>query len=102
MTVIYPQQQAASPVVVVPAYPALQDNQPANSGGLSEIRDQSPLYLIALQDHAIRAALAYWVDDGTVHYIDLDHKVQELPLSTVDRDLSLRLNRERRVPFHLP
>ena len=60
------------------------------------------LYLVAFQDGIIRAALTYWVEDRTLHYIDVDHKERQAPLSTVDRTLSERLNRERNVPFHLP
>ncbi len=60
------------------------------------------LYLVAFQDGVIRAALTYWVEDRTLHYIDVDHKEKQVPLSTVDRALSERLNRERNVPFHLP
>jgi len=60
------------------------------------------LYLVAFQDGVIRAVLTYWVEDRTLHYIDPDHKEKQAPLSSVDRSLSDRLNRERNVPFHLP
>jgi hypothetical protein len=85
-------------VVVVPAYPQAQ----APSSGTPEIREYSSLYLIAFRDHVIRAALAYWTEDGTLYYLDQDHKVQHAPLNSVDRDFSVQLNRERRVPFRLP
>ena len=62
----------------------------------------SPIYLLAFADHAIRAAEAYWVDGKTLHYITLDYEQKQAPLDTVDRDLSLQLNRERRVAFSLP
>jgi hypothetical protein len=68
--------------------------QPANSA--------SPLYLIAFHDHSIRAAAAYWVEGGTLHYVTLEHEQKQAALSTVDRDLSGQLNRERRVAFSLP
>ena len=62
----------------------------------------SPLYLIAFRDHSIRAAAAYWVEGGTLHYVTLEHEQKQAALGTVDRDLSGQLNRERRVAFSLP
>jgi hypothetical protein len=50
----------------------------------------------------IRAAASYWVDGGTLHYVTLQREEKQVPLDTVDRDLSLQLNRERRVSFQLP
>jgi len=62
----------------------------------------SPIYLLAFTDHVIRAAEAYWVDGKTLNYITLDYQQKQAPLDTVDRALSLQLNRERHVPFSLP
>jgi hypothetical protein len=62
----------------------------------------SPIYLIAFKDKNIRAVAAYWVNGQSLHIVTLDHEEKDVPLSTVDRDLSLRLNRERNVPFQLP
>jgi hypothetical protein len=62
----------------------------------------APIYLLAFTDHVIRAAEAYWVDGKTLNYITLDYQQKQAPFDTVDRDLSLQLNRERRVPFWLP
>jgi len=68
-----------------------------------EVRSNaSPLYLIAFNDHTIRAALSYRVDGNTLHYVTLEHEDKEAPLNTVDCALSLQLNRERRVPLQLP
>jgi hypothetical protein len=46
--------------------------------------------------------MAYWVQGGTLHYVTLDHEQKLAPVSTVDRELSGQLNRERRVAFSLP
>ena len=62
----------------------------------------SPIYLIAFNDHVIRAASAYWVDSRTLHYVTLQHEEKQAPLDTVDRALSLQLNRERHVQFQVP
>ena len=62
----------------------------------------SPTYLIAFTDHNIRGAVAYSVEGKTLHYVTLEHEEKQAPLDTVDRALSLQLNRERQVPFQLP
>lgn len=65
-------------------------------------QDESSLYLVAFQDGVIRAALAYWADGASLHYVSLDHEQKTAPLSSVDRALSERLNSERNVAFRLP
>jgi len=54
------------------------------------------------KDSTIRAVLAYWVDGTTLHYVTMEHEQKQAPLSSVDRDLSERFNRERNVTFRLP
>jgi len=61
--------------------------------------DRTIVYLIAFRDSSIRAAMTYWVDHGALHYLDTNHKEQQAPLDSVDRELSAQLNRERNVPF---
>jgi hypothetical protein len=75
----------------------------AQAGGGSGGAAASPIYLIAFQnDHAIRAAASYWVNGQTLHYVTLQHEEKQVPLSALDKPLTLQLNRERRVPFQLP
>lgn len=59
------------------------------------------LYLIAFRDSSIHAAMTYWVEGGSLYYLDSDHKEKQAPLASVDRDLSAKLNSERHVPFNL-
>jgi hypothetical protein len=108
VTVIYPAQQAA-PVYTAPPQSVTrtydqygQEVQPAASAPAPSNSNSSPIFLIALKDQTIRAAAAYWVDGGTLHYVTLQHEEKQIPLDTVDRALSLQLNRERRVSFSLP
>lgn len=63
--------------------------------------DKPMVYLIALRDHTIHAAVAYWVDGDTLNYITLEKKQNRVTLDLVDRDLSKQLNDERQVPFRL-
>ena len=104
-----------SPVVVINqnfrpdmANPAMQDI-PDDSGirrfdaTTSAVRDQQPtLYLIAMQDHSIVAAIGYWVEGDTLNYITQDGNQNRVSLALVDRDFSKQLNDDRHVDFRLP
>ena len=59
-------------------------------------------FLIAMRDHTIYAAIAYWLDRGTLNYIDRQGAQHQVALDQVDRDFSSQLNRERHVDFGLP
>lgn len=105
VTVVYPaaQQATVQTAQTQPVRPVIheydQNGQEIRPGTAP---NQSPIYLIAFNDHIIRAAMSYRVEGKTLHYVTLEREDKEAPLGTVDRDLSLRLNRERQVPFQLP
>jgi hypothetical protein len=105
VTVIYPQQaQAATRAVYVErARPVTREydefGQEVRPSGEAAA---SPIYLIAFKDGVIRAAGSYRVEARTLHYVTLQREPRETPLDDIDRELTLRLNRERRVPFQLP
>jgi hypothetical protein len=127
VTVVYPQtaQAAPSPAYAERANPNLrqydeygQEMRPPSGGGYGPQQsgggngpqqsvggnggNGSPIYLIAFRDQSIRAAAAYWVDGRTLHYVTQQHEERQAALDTIDRDLTLRLNRERHVQFSLP
>src|SRR5579885_3129269 len=60
------------------------------------------IYLIALTDHTILPAIAYWVDGDTLSYITPEGDQNRASLALVDRDFSKKLNDERQVEFKLP
>lgn len=64
---------------------------------------EPPIYLIAIkgQDN-ILAGIAYWVEGDTLQYINLQHVQKHVPLSSVDRALTARLNHERDMDLRLP
>lgn len=66
-------------------------------------RDPEPtIYLIAMQDHSIVAAIGYWVDGDTLNYLTQDGNQNRVSMALVDRDFSKQLNDERHVEFKLP
>ena len=64
--------------------------------------DQPTLYLIAFKDHTIVQALGYWMEGSTLHYVSVEHSLNQASLDLIDRDLSQRLNDERGIEFKLP
>jgi hypothetical protein len=64
--------------------------------------DQPTIFLIALTDHTVVAAIAYWVDGDTLNWVSRDAKQNHMSLSLVDRDFSKQLNNQRHVEFKLP
>jgi hypothetical protein len=96
------QSEPAAPVTVY------ESQRPARSE-IREYRDSSsprnekPIYLIGFKNQDnIRAAEAYWVAGGTLHYVSLQHEQKQAPLESVDRAVTYRLNHERHVDFRLP
>ena len=78
-------------------------NIPAN-GKIVETPAQDakpPIYLIAFKDQSIVPAVAYWMEDGALHYVTMQHAQKRATLDLVDRELSQRLNDERHVEFVL-
>jgi hypothetical protein len=91
------------PVIVEQTPPALTVHEyiaPAQAPEAQQYGE--PLYLLAMRDGSIRAVLSYSADGTSLHYVTLDHEQKQVPLSSLDRVLSERLNRERHVPFKLP
>ena len=66
------------------------------------VADEKPnIYLIALKDSTVRTAIGYWTDGGTLHYVSPDSSVNHVTLDMVDRELSERLNKDRKLEFEL-
>lgn len=73
------------------------DNQPTASTGAPE-----NYYLIAYKNHAIYSALAYWVEDKTLHYVTTQNTHNQASLDLIDVNLTKTLNQSNDVPFALP
>jgi hypothetical protein len=97
ITVIYPPQQAASPVIR--EFDEYGQQIRPGAAASSNTATAPPVYLIAFKDHEIQAVSAYWLTGVTLHFVTLDHQERTANIETVDRDLSTRLNRERHVTF---
>jgi hypothetical protein len=63
---------------------------------------QQVLFFIAMKDHTIFPAVAYWVDSDTLNYITNQGVRNRVSLDLVDLDFSKQLNQQRGVDFALP
>lgn len=93
-----PDSQYSSSVVprAMPAPPPVQSQT-------SEPSDNEPAhFLIALKDHTIYSAVAYWVEGDTLHYFTNGNTHNQVSVSLIDRDLTARLNRDSGVEVKLP
>lgn len=93
--------QAVNPSVIDYSNAALPE--PAANPDENALPDDQPtIFLIALTDHTVVAAIAYWVDGDTLNWVSRDAKQNHMSLSLVDRDFSKQLNDQRHVEFKLP
>jgi hypothetical protein len=87
----------------LPESPQPESEQPAPPPGRAAVQNaEPPIFLIAMKDHTIFAASAYWVEGGMLHYITTQGSHNSASLDLVDREFSERLNTDRRVEFKLP
>lgn len=63
---------------------------------------EATIYLLAMADHTIIPAIAYWADGDTLSYITTEGSQNRVSLSLVDREFSKQLNDSRNVEFRLP
>jgi hypothetical protein len=74
----------------------------ANGDQTATASDQQIMFLIAMKDHTIYPAVAYWVEADTLSYITVQGAKNSVSLDLVDRDFSKQINKERKVEFGLP
>ncbi len=61
-----------------------------------------PLFFIALNDSSVYTAVAYWVENGTLNYVTPQGKHNQVSLSLIDRETTMRLNQGSKFQIHLP
>jgi hypothetical protein len=83
-----------------PAPQAAPDDPPQTAG--DPIGTPQNYYLIAYRNHAVYSALAYWVEDKTLHYVTTQNTHNQASLELIDLDLTKSLNQTRDLPFSIP
>src|SRR5204862_274390 len=111
-----PDANQQPPVVIINQYfrpetanPVIRDYsnvplpQPANQAPAAAVdtssADLGVMFLIAMKDHTIYPAVAYWVEKDTLNYITPQGVKNSASLDAVDLDFSKQLNKERKIDF---
>ena len=104
VVVIYPPAGAA-PMGPPPdvAHPQMQVYNPDTGQPAAQSDEETPeRYLLAFKDHSIYSVVAFWADGDTLHYFTSGNNHKQVPLTSLDRDLTQRLNQESGSDFKLP
>ena len=59
------------------------------------------VYLVAMKSGEVYTALAYWLENDTLHYITTKHAHNRASIDLVDTGMSRQLNQERGLEFML-
>jgi len=104
--VLYPQGPAYQAQQGYPAGPAAMAPPQSSIVEIPQAPEPVPTtathYLIALKDHSIYSAVAYFVEGDTLHYFTTGNSHSQVKISLVDRDLTHRLNEDSGLEIKLP
>ncbi|HYL37648.1 MAG TPA: hypothetical protein VEV17_17165 [Bryobacteraceae bacterium] len=94
--VVVPQLVSEAPRLEVHEYIRAPSNAPPPR------EDESAAFVIVLKDGSVRSAVAVAVQDDVVHYVEPDGRHRRVALDAVDRDATIRRNRELNLQLQLP
>lgn len=95
-----PPQAPPEPVTGV-YQPYSQRQQPQDQSDDSAEPTPTKYYLLAFKDHSVYSALAYWVEDKTLHYVTPQNSHNQASLDLVDVDFTKQLNQDKSRPFSI-
>jgi hypothetical protein len=78
--------------------PAPRTSTSANRSG-DLLAPAENYYLIAYKDRSMYAALAWWLEGNTLHYVTTQNTHNQASLDLIDLDRTTRLNQDRNIPF---
>jgi hypothetical protein len=73
---------------------------PVGSGDL--LAPAEDYYLIAYRNRSMYAALTWWVEGNTLHYVTTQNTHNQASLDLIDLEKTTRLNQDRNIPFSIP
>jgi hypothetical protein len=77
--------------------PRPSSNAPAANGPAKK----PDYWLIAFPNGSIVLAVTYWTDGEFLHYVTRNKEPKQVPLTAIDRDLTVQLNGERGLDFRI-
>ena len=99
-------QQPPPPAIVQPppreVHPVIIDyKQPVPNPSAPSEGEPQP-FGIVLKDGSTRSATAVVASDDVLHYVDPEERHMRISMNEVDREATLKLNRERKLTLWLP
>lgn len=82
--------------------PAAQESPPPSHPLPAASENVQVMFFIALKNHWVYTAIAYWMQGATLHYITPQGVHNQVSLTLVDRKTSAKLNEGRLGEFALP
>ncbi len=67
-------------------------NYPTELSGADSPPATPHYYLIAYKDHSVYSALAYWIEDKTLHYVTPQQTHNQASVDLIDMDFTKKLN----------
>jgi hypothetical protein len=90
------------PGAAPPSAPAPQASNRDTAAPGAPLSDPQNYYLIAYKDHAVYPALAYWIEDKTLHYVTTQNTHNQASIDLIDVPLTTKLNQDHNVTFTIP
>lgn len=90
---------APAPLPPAPAQAAVA-TRPVTPGDL--LAPPETYYLIAYRNRSMYAAISWWMENDTLHYVTTQNTHNQASLDLIDLDLTRKLNQDRNVPFAIP
>ncbi len=111
VTVVNPAQQAPTVIINQNFGPqqgqeeqgpqaGMHISQPSTPGPVpmgtqeSDVQSAPHYFLVAFKDHSVYSALAYWIEDKTLHYVTPQNTHNQASLDLVDMDFTKKLNNQ--------
>lgn len=85
-----------------PATMVIHEYQPASTSAIPTQDVEPPMFAIVLKSGTTVSASAVVAQNDALHIVDADGAHVRIPLDTVDREGTRRVNRERKLQLQLP
>jgi hypothetical protein len=92
-----------SELKVYEATPRRTETPSAPDSARSYVLDDKPnIYMIVLRDDTVRRAIGYWTEGRLLKYVTPEATISSVPLDTIDREASARVNAQNKLELDLP
>jgi hypothetical protein len=95
-------EPAAPPPPREPVRPEIREYEWPSPTEASLLEQEPATFSIALEDGTLHSAEAAWVQNGMLHFVSSGGAHRQVSLNLVDRDLTEKLNRQKKIRFRVP